>query len=128
MPAGDAHRTWFPEMIETLRSEWKGKPSWPEVITLAERLDAMLQTIRHEQNILPPMMTCPQCKTRHRAAAPRVSVRAMLLALGRFGIAGSDEVRDLEKAWKKYREDYELDLYGKMVAEAPPSSSCWDGG
>ena len=128
MPTGDAHRTWFPEMIETLRSEWKGAPSWPDVITLTERLDAMLQTIRREQNILPPMMTCPQCKTRHRAAASRVSVRAMLLALGRFGIAGSDEVRTLEKGWKKYREDNALDLYGKKVAEAPPSSSCWDGG
>jgi hypothetical protein len=89
---------------------------------------AMLQTIRHEQNILPPMMTCPQCKTRHRAAASRVSVRAMLLALGRFGIAGADEVQTLEKGWKKHREGNALDLYGKKVAEAPPSSSCWDAG
>jgi hypothetical protein len=115
-------------MIETLRSKWKGPPSWRDVITLAERLDAMLQTIRHEQNILPPLMTCPKCKTRYRAAASRVSVRAMLLALGRFGIAGSDEVRTLEKAWKQYQEDNALDLYGKNIAEASPSSSCCDGG
>lgn len=127
MPAGDAHQTWFPEMIETLQSEWKGTPSWPELIALAERLDAMLQTIRREQNILPPMMTCPQCKTRHRAAASRVSVRALLLALGRFGIAGSDEVWTLEKGWKRHREDNALDLYGKKVDEAPSSSSYCDG-
>ena len=127
MPAGDAHRTWFPEMTEALRSKWKGTPTWPEVITLVERLDAMLRAIRREQNILPPMMTCPRCKVRHRAAASRVSVRAMLLALGRFGIAGSDEVRTLEKGWKQYQEDNALDLYGKKIAEAPPSPSCRDG-
>jgi hypothetical protein len=67
MPAGTAHRTWFSEMIETLRSEWIGTPSWPELITLAEHLDAMLQTIHHEKNILPPMTICFQCKTRHQA-------------------------------------------------------------
>ena len=128
MPAGDAHRTWFPEMIETLHSEWKGTPSWPELIAFAGRLDAMLQTIRREQNILPPMATCPKCKTRHRAAAPHVSVRAMLLAAGRFGIVGSDEVPVLEKGWKKHREDNALDLYGKKVAEASPSSWCRDRG
>jgi len=43
------------------------------------------------------MMTCPRCKVRQRAAAPRVSLRAMLLALGRFGIAGPVEVRALER-------------------------------
>ena len=95
MPAGDAQHTWFPEMIETLRAEWNGTFSWPELIALAERLDAMLQAIRRDRHIPTPMTTCPRCKVRHRAAAPRVSLRAMLLALGRFGIAGAVEVRAL---------------------------------
>jgi hypothetical protein len=52
----------------------------------------------------------------------------MLLALGRFGIAGLDDVRTLEKGWKKHRQDNALDHFGKKVTEAPPSSSCRDGG
>lgn len=127
MPAGDAQRTWFPEMIVALRSAWQGSPSWPDLIALAERVDGMLQDIRRERNILPPMMSCPRCKTRHRAAPPRVSVRAVLLALERFGIAGPVEVRAMEKGWKKHREEHSLDLYGKKVAKALPSSSCGNG-
>jgi hypothetical protein len=55
MPAGDAHRTWFREMIEMLRMEWNSSMSNQELISLRDRLDATLQAIRTERNILPPM-------------------------------------------------------------------------
>ena len=51
-------------------------------------------------------------KTAH-AAEPRVSVRAMILSLGRFEIAPKEQVKALEKAWAKYREANELDIEGK---------------
>ena len=104
MPAGDAQRTWFPEMVETLRARWHQSMSIPEWIELRGLLDSMLQSIHSERNILPPLMYCRHCKTQHRAAAPRVSVRALNLALPRFGITSPDETRDLEKSWKRYRE------------------------
>jgi hypothetical protein len=34
MAAGDASRTWFSEMVETLRREWKPEMPWEEVIVL----------------------------------------------------------------------------------------------
>jgi hypothetical protein len=124
MPSGDTQRTWFPEMIALLRSAWRGSPTQPELIALTERVDCLLQDIRRQRNILPPMMRCPRCKTRHRVAPPRVSVRAMLLAVERFGIAAPAEIRALEKDWKKYRVENGLDLYGKAVTEESPLAPC----
>jgi len=45
VPAGDAHRTWFPEMIEMLRMEWNSRMSDQELISLRDRLDATLQAM-----------------------------------------------------------------------------------
>ena len=47
------------------------------------------------------------------AAEPHVSVRALILALGRFGIASKDQTRALEKAWAEYRKQHRLDIEGK---------------
>ena len=124
MPAGDAQRTWFPEMIEGLCVRWHHSMSIPDLIELRQQLDSMLQSIRSERHIVPPLMYCRHCKTQHRAAAPRVSVRALILALPRFGISSIDESRVLEKAWKRYRQSNRLDVYGQPVdgaaAAAPP--------
>jgi len=54
MAAGDASRTWFSEMVETLRREWKPDMLWEEIIALRDRLDAMLQQIRLSRGIRPP--------------------------------------------------------------------------
>jgi hypothetical protein len=42
----------------------------------------------------------------------RISVRAAILALGRFRIASSGLAKKLEKEWAKYRTQNQLDLYG----------------
>lgn len=119
MPTGDAQRTWFPEMVETLRARWHPAMAFPQLIELREQLDAMLQSIRSEREIVPPLMYCTHCQTRHRAAAPRVSVRALILALPRFDICSPDHARDLEKSWKRYRKSEQLDLYGDPGTAAP---------
>ena len=108
MASGDAQRTWFPEMIETLGQTWSPSMSEPDLIALRDRLDTTLQTIRSERQILPAMMTCPRCQARHRSAPPTVSVRAMIFALGRFDIASADEIRALERRWKTYRRRQQL--------------------
>jgi hypothetical protein len=91
-----------------------------ELIELRGQLDAMLQSIRAERGILPALVYCRQCNTRHRAAPPRVSVRALILALARFGLASLDESRALEKSWKRYRLSQQLDLYGQPVETVTP--------
>ena len=113
MPSGDAQRTWFPEMIAALSREWDASMGFTELIALCDRLDAMLQAIRSTRGIVPPIMHCSKCGYTGRSRGPRVSVRAMLLALSRFKIVPAEDVNALEKSWKKYRRDLRLDLYGK---------------
>jgi len=46
-------------------------------------------------------------------------VRALILALARFEIAPKHETRALEKAWATYREQYRLNIQGKVSAGDP---------
>ena len=115
MPRGDPQRTWFPEMIEALRREWSPTLSDEALIGLRDRLDERLQQIRAERQLRPPMIFCPRCQKRQRAAEPRVSVRALILSFGRFGIGGKVDVQQMEKRWKRTRAERGLDLYGKPV-------------
>ncbi|HLF84112.1 MAG TPA: hypothetical protein VI837_08065 [Blastocatellia bacterium] len=87
-----------------------------ELIALCDRLDATLQAIRRTRRIAPPMIRCPKCGAYGRARQPRLSVRATVLALSRFEVAPDEDVKGLEKSWKKYRRDRHLDLYGKPEA------------
>lgn len=103
-------------MIAVLRREWDSSMSLTELIALRDRLDAMLQTIRSTRKILTAMFLCPRCGAYGRARPPRLSVRAMLLALSRFEIASAEEVKMLERSWKKYRREMRLDLYGRPEA------------
>jgi hypothetical protein len=106
MPSGDAQRTWFPEMIVRLRSEWYQGMSMPALISLRDELDGMLQRIRTGRNIRTPIVTCRRCGTTGPAAEPHVSVRALILAVARFGIASKDQTHPLEKAWAEYRKQH----------------------
>ena len=122
MASGDAQRTWFPEMIESLGQSWSPSMSETDLIALRDRLDTALQTIRSERGIQPAMMWCPSCQARHRSAPPKVSVRAMILALGRFELASTSEVKALERRWNTYRKYHQLDRYGmKEQSVEPPS-------
>ncbi len=128
MPAGDANRTWFPELVDMLQSAWNEAMSMDQLIELTGQLATKLQTLRNERNIKPAMMWCPKCQTRHRAAPPQVSVRATILALRRFGIADDETVKVLEKRWKKHRDEHQLDLYGAPAGTPLPSHHVADRG
>ena len=64
MASGDASCTWFSELVEALRREWKPDMPWEEIIALRDRLDSMLQEIRLSRGIRPPTMWCPVCNQR----------------------------------------------------------------
>lgn len=113
MPPGERSQTWYPEVVALLRSHWKPDLSWQAVIELRDQLQRELETLRASRGIQPPMFRCPHCGTHAPAAPPRISVRAMLLALGRFGIEPSDTVRQRESAWARYRAEHSLDLFGR---------------
>ncbi len=118
MPAGDRQRTWFPEMVKELRVAWRTDLSWHALIALRDRLDGMLQHLRAARHIKPAITAelCPRCQVPMIQSWSRVSVRATILALARFGIAPEAEVRALEKRWKQYRQATGCDLHGKPTA------------
>jgi hypothetical protein len=126
MAAGDASRTWFSEMVETLRQEWTSEMSWEQVFALRDRLDSMLHEIRFSRGIRPPTMWCPACNRRTQQAEPSVSVRALIFALGRFGIVVPAEVKSVEKRWAKHRKENSLDRNGKL-SEALSTASAHHG-
>jgi hypothetical protein len=124
MAAGDAQRTWFPEMVDTLRNRWRAGLSFDQLIELRGELDAMLHRIRSKRNIRPPVIRCRCCGHLGESAEPDVTVRAMILSLVRFGIAAAEQVKTLEKQWAAYRKLKGLDLCGKAadqrVVKRPP--------
>jgi len=61
MAAGDPQRVWFPEMLARLRCEWNSHMSFPALIELRNKLDAMLERIRSERHIASPVFRCPSC-------------------------------------------------------------------
>src|ERR1017187_4760238 len=118
MPAGDAQRTWFPEMIEILRARWNVGLASAALIELRDELDTMLHRIRAERHIRPPVIKCPRCGHVGEAAEPDVTVRAVILSVGRFGMAPAEEGKTLEKRWAAHRKQNGLDLYGKQAEQA----------
>ena len=93
----------------------------PALISLRDELDGMLQRIRTGRNIQTPIVTCRTCGTTGPAAEPHVSVRALILAVARFGIASNDQTRVLEKRWAEYRKQHRLDIEGKVPSRVPGS-------
>src|SRR5262249_17914848 len=84
---------------------------------LCAMLDSALQ---HHRPIvgssLPPGSRCPKCGriVDAEGSGPyRISVRAAILALGRFGIASPELTKKLEQEWAQYRTQKRLDLYGR---------------
>ena len=119
MSSGDAQRTWFPEMVARLRSNWHEELSMPALISLRDELDEMLQCIRAGRNIRTPIITCRKCGMTGPAAPPHVSVRALILALSRFGIVSRERTRVLEKDWARYRKNRGLTGEGRVLAAMP---------
>ena len=119
MAAGDPQRVWFPEMLARLRCEWNSQMSFPALIELRNKLDAMLQQIRSERHIVSPVLRCPKCGTTGPSAEPHVSVRALILSLGRFGITSQKDTRRIEKDWAKYRFRTGLIFTGKLPPQSP---------
>jgi hypothetical protein len=86
----------------------------PALIGLRDELDEMLHRIRAGRNFRTPMVTRSRCGKTGPGAEPHVSVRALILALARFGISSNEQARALEKAWAEYRKQRWLDIEGKV--------------
>ena len=105
MPSGDGNRIWFPEMIEMLRSQWNESTTFPYCWAEFASRFSLPEVRQNRQN----RKFCPY----------RISVRAAILALGRFGIASPELTKKLERDWAQYRSQKRLDLYGRPAEGQP---------
>jgi hypothetical protein len=124
VPAGDLQRTWFPDVIEILRTEWHVGMSFPDLIELCDFLDSMLREIRSTRKIRSPIFKCLACGRIGSGAEPRVRVRAMILSLAQFKIAEAQDTKVLERQWAVCRQNNKLDLYGKAVGGESRGDAC----
>ena len=115
MPAGERSQTWFPELVSDLRASWRAELTWDDIIHLRKRLQQRLEEVLRSRGITPATVRCSSCGQAGPGARPDVSVRALLLALRRFGIESDESVRRLEKEWAKHRVVQQLDLRGERV-------------
>jgi hypothetical protein len=51
-----------------------------------------------------------------------VTVSAMILSFGRFGITPAEQVKGLDKRWTAYQKESKLALYGKTTVPTGTSS------
>mgnify|MGYP001617483957 CR=1 FL=1 len=121
MPAGDRSRTWFPELVSDLRACWRPELTWEAIIALRGQLQRRLEDVLVSRGIKPARVRCFHCGHVGPGAPPDLTVRAVLLALQRFGIESEDAVRRLDKAWGKHRALQQLDRRGQRVEPGAPA-------
>ena len=113
MPRGERSQTWFPELVAELRQSWRTDPTWEAVIDLRDQLQGRLEHILDSRGIRPATVRCLHCGHVGPGTPPAISVRAVLLAVRRFGIEPEDRVGQLDKEWSRHRARLQLDLYGR---------------
>ena len=122
MASGDSGRTWFPELVDELRAAWRSDLDWAAIIALRDQLQAMVEEIIVRRGIKRARVRCLHCGHVGPGAPPVISVRAVILALHRFGIEREEAVDSLDKAWAKHRAQEQLDLRGQHVQSREPAS------
>ena len=113
MPSGDAQRAWFPEMLVRLKSKWKPDLSWKKQISICEEMTRFREQIWNKQGIKPAKTWCSNCKNYHESRPQSITIRSMLFALKKIGVISDAEFKKIDKSWKKYRKEHELDACGK---------------
>ena len=115
MPAGDAQRVWFPEMIEELKSTWSREMTWEELADFCGRMTEKRKEIRRTRDIKPPRTRCLKCGLVSRSDIAGVSIRSALFALKNNDIITDAEFKELDRSWKRHKAKHDLDPYGRKV-------------
>lgn len=118
MPAGDAQRVWFPEMLRELTTHWSSTMSWEELRSLCSKMMEKRRAIRNERGIASPKMRCPRCGVITTAEISGISIRSALFALKSAGTISETQFASLDKSWRKHRSRHQLNAYGNPLTEA----------
>ena len=113
MAAGDAQRVWYPEMLDELKTRWTPGMPWDDVIVFCERMTIMRKELAVSRDIKPPMIKCHECGTRERAAYPTIGIRSLIFALQKIEAISDDELKEIDRDWKRYQRKNSLNAYGK---------------
>jgi hypothetical protein len=123
MPSGERSQVWYPSVVEVLRREWHADLSWDDIVKLRDKLQLDLDRHQKLHGIIRATFRCPDCGAVGRGAEPSISVRAMIIALRRFGIESDEQSIARERAWKRHRAKQHLDLYGHSVTTTATAAS-----
>ena len=130
MPAGDAQRVWFPEMLDELKTFWSRKTGWGDWVDFCERMTEKRKKIRLARGIKPPRrghlplgVRCLECgRVSQKTSKPdplSVSIRSALFALKKEGVISEADFKDLDKTWMKHKKTNGLDAYGRKTETGP---------
>ena len=117
MASGDAQRIWFPEMIEKIKTRWTSSMTWEELTEFCRMITEERKQIRESRGIQPPRSKCTHCGTVSRTDIHAVSIRSALFVLKNNGVLSEDEFKELDKQWKKYRKEKDLDPNGNKKSQ-----------
>lgn len=124
MPAGDAQRAWFPEMLLELRLFWGNDPDWSQVIAFCEKMTLLRSSIWEQRGIQGPMMTCRSCGEKHAMTLRPISPRSLIFALQKIDIITDHELKQLDKEWARFRKNQSLDVLGHVKTNSIKETGC----
>ena len=120
MPAGDATRAWFPQMIEELRKKWTPTLSWDEYAELAREMTRLRTEIRREKSISSPRSFCKSCGGTHGMELLPIGIRSILFTLKKAELLDDEQFSHLDKEWKRYQRIHRLDCLGDEKKQNKP--------
>jgi len=112
MASGDAQRVWLPEMIDKLKTQWSSSMTWEELTKFCRMITEERKRIRESRGIQTPSSKCTHCGTVSRSDNHAISIRSTLFILKNNGVISEEEFKELDRNWKRYRKENELDAYG----------------
>lgn len=113
MPAGDATRVWFPEMLDELKLKWNKDLPWEAWFQICIEETAYRQSIKQAKGIKEPKIKCKCCtEGEHYMTLAPISVRSLLFALRKIDLIDDEYLKAKDKEWKSYQRKNKLDAYG----------------
>jgi hypothetical protein len=113
MAAGDAQRVWFPEMLDALKQYWSKEKTWEEIAIFAHKMTEERTNLRHAKGIKPAQWRCKDCGEILDLAP--ITIRSCLFALRKMNAIDEEQLKQLDKDWKKYKKKNCLDGEGKKI-------------
>ena len=118
MPAGDATRVWFPEMLDELKLKWNKDLSWEEWVHICIEETEHRKVIKQKKGIRESKIKCNCCpEGKHYMTLAPISVRSLLFALRKIDLIDDDYLKTKDKEWKSFQRKNKLDGYGNPKKE-----------